>query len=115
MRVPVVAVAIPLVQLTDSRNRRGHGDGRRNNRHRLCRMIPAIMLATTVRSRATNRNWPAMNAAGLRRSILAVEGNAIKLHAVVNEAIAQFFGDYFLQGFQLGIDKFDNLASFNIN
>ena len=28
MRVPVVAVAMPLVQLTESKNSRGHGDGR---------------------------------------------------------------------------------------
>ena len=56
-----------------------------------------------------------MNAAGLRRSILAVEGNAIKLHTVVNEAVAEFFGNYLLQCFQLRIDKFDNFAGFDVD
>ena len=62
-----------------------------------------------------NTNWPAINAAGLRRSILAVDGNAIKLHAVVDEAVAEFFRDDFLQRLKLGVDKFDDLAGFDID
>ena len=115
MRVPVVAVAMPLVQLTESRNRRGQGDGRPKSRQILWSTTPTIRLIATTSNRARKTNCPTTKAAGLRRSILAVDGNAIKLHAVVDEAVAEFFRDDFLQRLKLGVDKFDDLAGFDID
>ena len=94
--MPVVAVAIPLVQLTDNRKKRGQGEGFPNIRQTLCSKRLADKLATINNKRDTKRNWPATNAAGLRRSILAVDGDAIKLHTMIDQTIAKAFSDDFL-------------------
>ena len=93
----MVAVAIPLVQLIESKNKRGQGDGLRIIRQTLCNSKLADRLAAISSSRVKNKNCPVTKAVRLRRSILAVDGNAVKLHAMVNKAIAQTFGDDFLQ------------------
>ena len=106
---------MPLVQLIDRRNRRGHGDGRLRSRQRLWRSKLVTKLAAISSSRAVNKNWPAKNAAGLRRLILAVDGDAIEFHAMVNETVAEALCNDFLQRFQFGIDEFDNFAGFDVN
>ena len=58
---------------------------------------------------------PEKNEAGLLRSILAVEGNAIQLHAVIDQPVTQLFGNDLLQRLKLGIDKFDHLAGFDVD
>ena len=111
----VVAVAMPLVQLIDKRNKRGQGDGLRNNRHILCNNRVAIRLLAMSRRRAKNKNCPATNAAGLRRSLLAVDGDAIKLHTVINQSISKPLSDNLLQCLKLRVDEFDDLAGFDID
>ena len=106
---------MPLVQLIDRRNNRGHGDGRFKMRQILWSNKLVTKLAAISSNRAANMNCPATKAAGLRRSILAVDGNAVKLHAMVNETVAEAFCNNFLQRFKLGVDKFDNFAGFNVN
>ena len=115
MRVPVVAVAMPLVQLIDSKNKRGHGDGLRIIRQTLCNSKLADRLATISSSRVKNKNCPVTKAAELRRSILAVDGDAIKLHTMVDQTIAQPFRNDFLQCLKLWVYKFNDLAGFDIN
>jgi hypothetical protein len=115
MRVPVVAVAMPLVQLIESKNKRGQGDGLRTIRQTLCNSKLADRLAAISSSRVKNKNCPVTKAAGLRRSILAVDGDAIKLHTMVDQTIAQPFRNDFLQCLKLRVDKFDDFASFDIN
>ena len=110
-----MAVAIPLVQLIDRRNRRGHGDGRLRSRQRLWRSKLITKLAAISSSRAANKNWPATTAAGLRRLILAVDGDAIEFHAMVNETVAEAFCNDFLQCFQLGVDEFNDFAGFYVD
>ena len=52
---------------------------------------------------------------GARSVALAIEGDTIKFHAVVDEAEPQPFGDHLLQRLELGIDEFDHLARFDID
>lgn len=106
---------MPLVQLIESRNKRGQGEGLSIIRQILCKNKLADRLAAISNSRVKNKNCPVTKTAGLRRSILAVDGDAIKLHTMVDQTIAQSFGYDFLQCLKLWIDKFDNLAGFDIN
>ena len=48
-------------------------------------------------------------------SAFSGERYAIKLHAMVNQPVAQLFGNLLLQCFKFRIDKFDNLAGFYVN
>src|SRR3546814_1331451 len=50
-----------------------------------------------------------------RASALARKRNAIKLHPVVDQPEAKLFGDLALKFFQIGIDKLDHLARFDID
>src|SRR3546814_12576280 len=50
-----------------------------------------------------------------RGSALARKRNAIKLHPVVHQPEAKLFGDLALKFFQIGIDKLDHLARFDID
>ena len=45
--------------------------------------------------------------ADLRRSAIAVEGDAVELHAMVDEAEAELLGDALLQGLQFLVRKLD--------
>src|SRR3546814_4073766 len=48
-------------------------------------------------------------------SILAIERDAIKLHAVIDEAEAQPLGDLLLELLKLGIDEFEHLAGLDVD
>ncbi len=48
-------------------------------------------------------------------SALSIERDTREFHPMVNEAEAKLFSNLPLQGFKLGIDKFDHLAGFNID
>jgi len=106
---------MPLVQLIESKNKRGQGDGLPIIRQRLCNNRLKDRLAAISSSRVTNKNCPVTKAAELRRSILAVDGDAIKLHTMVDQTIAQPFSYDFLQCLKLRIDKFNDLAGLDIN
>ena len=67
------------------------------------------------RRRAKKKNCPATNAAGLRRSLLAVDGDAIKLHTVINQSISKPLSDNLLQCLKLRVDEFDDLAGFDVD
>ena len=65
---------------------------------------------------ATGSGWPAAIAA--RRaagSIFAFKPHAVQFHPVVDQPVAEPFGDLALQRLQLRIDEFDNLAGFDID
>lgn len=47
--------------------------------------------------------------------ILPFYGNAIKFHPVVNQTKTELFRDLLLQQFQFRIDKFNDIAGFNVN
>ena len=48
-------------------------------------------------------------------SALAVESNAVKLHAVIDEAKTKLFRDYLLQRFEFGVDEFEHFTSLDID
>ena len=106
---------MPLVQLIESKNKRGQGEFLPITRQILCKSRLSDRLTTITNSRVKNKSCPVTKVAGLRCSILAVDGDAIKLHTMVDQAISQPFGNDFLQCLKLRVDKFDDLASFNID
>ncbi len=48
-------------------------------------------------------------------SVLAIEADAVKLHPVIDQPIAELLGNLPLQCLQLGIDEFDDLAGFDVD
>lgn len=48
-------------------------------------------------------------------SAFAFKPNAVKLHAVIDEPVAELFGDLTLELFEFGIDEFDDFAGFDID
>ena len=106
---------MPAVQLIERRNSRGQGDGRLKSRQILCSTKPVKSDPAIKRRRAPKRICPNIRATGLRGLFVAADCNAVKLHAVIDQAIAQLLCDYLLQRFQLRIDKLDHLAGFDID
>ena len=47
--------------------------------------------------------------------MIAVEGDAVQLHAMVDEAEAELLGDPLLQCFQLVVDELDHVAGFDVD
>src|SRR3546814_19757614 len=47
---------------------------------------------------------------GARSVALAIEGDTIKFHAVVDEPVSEPLGDHLLQRFEFGLDEFEDLA-----
>ena len=50
-----------------------------------------------------------------RRLAVAVEGDAVELHAMVDEAKAELLGDPFLQRFELIVDELDDVAGLDVD
>src|SRR5438128_1760475 len=46
---------------------------------------------------------------------IAVLGDAVQLHAVIDEAEAELLGDALLKRFELVIDEFDDVAGLNVD
>ena len=47
--------------------------------------------------------------------MFAVEGDAVELHAVVDEAEAELLGDALLQRLELVVDELDDLAGLDVD
>src|SRR3546814_16044674 len=95
-RTPQMRAALP-------RNQRGQGEGRRNSRHSPWAATQAMRARTRPASLRPIRSRSAT-------SILAIERDAIKLHAVIDEAEAQPLGHLLLAMLKLRIDEFEHLA-----
>ena len=61
--------------------------------------------------RIAARSWDVSDAA----SAVAVEGDAVQLHAMIYEAEAELFGDPLLQQLQLLVDELDDRAGLDID
>ena len=48
-------------------------------------------------------------------SVLAIEADAVQLHPVVDQAIAELLGDLPLQGLELGVDELDHPPALDID
>src|SRR5437867_4226066 len=93
---PAIRTRAPMIQAAAPRNHCGHGERRSNS-----------FVATCTGAQKTNKaSSPAIRstARALRRTptglAIAVEGDAVKLHAMIDEPEAELFGDPFLQRFQ---------------
>src|SRR5688500_15075898 len=53
--------------------------------------------------------------AGRSSSAVAVEGDAVELHPVIDEPEAELFGDPLLKKLELVIDKFDDIARLDVD
>src|SRR5215210_7664790 len=51
----------------------------------------------------------------MRGSAIAVEGDAVKLHSVIDEAEAELLGDALLKRLELFIDELDDIARFDVD
>ena len=75
-----------------------------------------MMIAKTsnhapTRAPTSNQRQPSVTGA----SVLAVEADAVKLHPMIDEPIAELLGNLPLQRFQFGIDEFDHFARLYVN
>src|SRR3546814_1120575 len=86
------------------------GDGRPRARQQRCGTIRNSSASTIAARRTTERQ-----VIGARSVALAIEGDTIKFHAVIDEAIAEPFGDDLLQRLELRIDEFDDLAGLDVD
>src|SRR5213075_2673206 len=98
---------VPSSQATAPRKRGGHGE-RRNSR------VLAICRGASTRNRPATaaRRSPISRREGLA---IAVEGDAVKLHAMVDEAETEAFGDALLKRLQLVVDELDHLARLDVD
>src|SRR5438128_8301248 len=81
---------------------------------------PAMALVTMWMGASTTNSptSPAMRrmTRALRRGLaLAIAGDAVKLHAMVDEAVAELLGDPLLQCFEFVVDEFDHITGFDVD
>ena len=108
---PSTRTRAPTIQRRCARKRRGHGER------------PSSSLRRDVNRRADeeqqdqpgNAQDRARRSAVRAGSAIAVEGDAVELHAVVDEAEAELLGDPLLQHFELLVDELDDIAGFDID
>ena len=98
----------PKIQLTPTRKRVGHPDLPSSALVRMWTGARAANSPNAHKTRAIARPF------GLRLAI-AVEGDAVQLHPMVNEAKPQLLGDSLLQGFEILVDEFDDVAGFDVD
>src|SRR5690242_5544331 len=97
-----------MIQAAAPRKRDGHGD----------RPAMTLVAMWTGASTTNSTTSPAMRrtARALRRGLaVAIEGDAVKLHAMVDEAVAEPFGNPLLQCFKLVVDELDHIAGLDID
>src|SRR5437762_1008050 len=111
MLLPSTRARAPMIQAEAPRNHDGHGD----------RLSSSLVATCTGAQKANSRISPAMrNAARAFRSapsgsMVAVAGDAVKLHPMVDETEAQPLGDSLLQRLELVVDKLDHIAGFDVD
>ena len=99
----------PAIRAAPRRNRLGHGDLRPLRRARRCggRQIKKKSPRLAILAKARQRDDLG--------SAFADGRDAIKLHAVVNQAIAEFFGNAPLEHFKFFVDELNDFASLDVN
>src|ERR1044071_2500285 len=108
---PLTRTLAPTIHAAAARKRGGQGEPPSN-----------VLVATwTGPSTANSPIKPASRSAA-RAFIrtagalpIAVEGDAVKLHAMVDEAEAELFRDPFLQSLQFVVDEFDDVAGLHVD
>jgi hypothetical protein len=108
---PVTRMRVPISQATAPRNHGGTGERRSTSLQR------RWTGAATANSRMTAAMRPIARAftrapAGLT---IAVFGDAVKLHAMIDEAEAELLGDALLKRLQLVVDELDDVAGLDVD
>src|SRR3982750_1558253 len=101
----------PTVQAAAARKRGGHGERPVIKRVSKCSGASATNSRISPVTRSTAST---VTAAGLELAI-AVEGDAVQLHTMVDEAEAEPFGDPLLQLLEIVVDEFDHSAGFDVD
>src|SRR4051812_40297089 len=111
MGSPLNLTRAPIIQAEAARNRGGHGE----------RPNSSLVTRWMGPQTANSSNNPAilMTARALRRTppglAVASERDAVQLHAMVDQAEAQFLGDALLQQFEIVIDELDDVAGLDVD
>src|SRR5215210_5587901 len=98
-----------------------HADAARNRRGQEDRRVSAFEIRWSGRQPRNSKTNPAARSSartgeeGVVRLTAAVEGDAVQLHAMVDEAEAELLGDPFLKLFEILIDEFDDVAGFDVD
>src|SRR6476646_3629468 len=106
--LPSMRTRAPSTQATAPRKRAGHGEEPNS----------ALFSRWTGAISANSRIAPAIrtSARALGRGLaVAIAGDAVELHPVVNEAEAELFGDALLQRFELVVDELDDVAGLDVD
>src|SRR5438067_9209101 len=111
MPSPVRRTRTPMIHAAAPRN---HGGQRERRSRCFVTMCTGAQKANSIARPARRRT-----ARKLRRAppalAIAVEGDAVQLHAMIDEAEAELFGNSFLQRFELIVDEFDHIARFDVD
>src|SRR5215213_902388 len=108
---PLTVALTPMIHAAAPRNRGGTGERRSSS-------LSARWIGAQARS---SRTSPAMRrtARPFRRAFvslaIAIEGDAVELHAMIDEAKAELFGDALLEHFQLIVDELDHVAGLHVD
>ena len=105
---PLSRTRAPKTQATPARKRLGQDE--RRSRALVARWIGAITANSpkAAAMRATARAFG-------RGLAVAIERDAVELHAMVDEAEAEFLRDPLLQGLELIVDELENIARLDVD
>src|SRR5687767_2513402 len=104
---PSVRMRAPTIQATPPRKRRGQGEEPSARLTRWKGTQTMSQPASASRRRAASGREEPLAA--------AIEGDAVKLHAVVDQAEAELLGDLLLQGLEFLVMELDHLAGFHVD
>src|SRR5690349_17263075 len=100
----------PMMCAAEARKRFGHGERRNSSFEPMWRGATA----TNNKTRSATRRAARRFELPLRLAI-AVDGDAVKLHPVIDEAEAELLGDALLKRLQLFVDELDDLAGLDVD
>lgn len=109
--VPTTLTRTPIIQAAAARKREGQ---RERPDSALVRRWAGPRIANRPMSPAIRKPARALRRAPPDLSI-AVERDAVQLHAMVDEPEAEFLGDTFLKRFKFIVDELDYVAGFHVD
>ena len=115
MGLPATRTRAPMTQAAAARNLGGQGDRPRSHFERRCGSRQARNSSTSPATRTAARAGEEGGDKGFGPLTAAVESDAVQLHAMVNEAEAELFGDLLLKILEILIDEFYDVARLDID
>ena len=109
MRLPVARIRAPQIHAAAARKRLGQSDQPKTSR----------VTMWTGTQNANSRMSAAMRAAAImieeRLLPVSIERDAVELHPMVDETIAELLRDPFLKILELLVDELDHVARFDVD